>query len=272
MNTERTRIRPRIRTAEPAPHNTLPPEEAVEKHSVSDDDLPGLQVLARLPEVAVPSDRTRLPLQLDWLKKLDWKRVRQVNLDPNWVAGGVLALVLLLLLVITLNRSPKPAADAAAESQAPSWNAGGKAAAPTTLSATHNIAAASPSNAPTNGAPVNTAPATGIVNAPTGVPPGPSYAVQPTVSSNAAAGPQGQFSLEGVFYPVTPFAPPVGIAAQPSLDHAVNQPNGSVYGRELRTAHRDVHVPHQPHVQPAAPQSAAPQSGRAQFEGIISQP
>jgi hypothetical protein len=246
----------------------VPAGEPVEEHDRSDAGLIGLPVLARLPEVSPPADRARLALQLDWLKKLDWKRVRQVNLDPNWVAGGVLALVLLLLLVITLNRSPKPEVDAAAQSEAPSWNAAGKAVAPTTLSATPNIAPASPSSILPQSA-ISPPPASGMSGPPNqaNAAPTSSYSGDPGIPSQAPSSSQGQFSLEGIFYPVTPYAAPVAVAAQPPIDHTAGQPNGSVYGRELRTAQRDLTVPHHPQEQ-----TGSPQNGRAHLQGIISQP
>jgi hypothetical protein len=256
-----------------------PPAEPVAQNAISSEELPGLPVLARLPEVSPPSNRARLTEQLDWLKKLDWKRIRQMNLDPNWVAGGVLALVLVLLLVITLNRGSKPTPTTAAEAEAPTWNGGKSAAAPTTLSATPNVAAGPTSLVPGSvvpgsvvpGSATNSAapgPAAGSVGpSQGGIQPGSSYATQPVTSTQPVVSSQGQLSLEGVFYPRTPHAAPAGLATHP-IDQAVNQPAGSsIYGQELRTAQRDVASPHHAPMQPAVPQT-----GRAQLEGIISQP
>jgi hypothetical protein len=243
-----------------------PPAE----QTISSNEPPGLTVLARLPEVSPASNRARLSEQLEWLKKLDWKRIRQMNLDPNWVAGGVLALVLVLLLVITLNRSSKPAPNAAAEAEAPSWNGGKSAAAPTTLSATPIVATANPTtvvpgSVTNSAAPAPAAGSVGPIQG--GSQQGSSYGSQPVAATQGLSSAQGQFSLEGVFYPRTPHAAPAGPATHP-IDHALNQPAGSsVYGRELRTAQRDVVAPHHAPMQPAVPQT-----GRAQFEGIISQP
>lgn len=274
MNTERARIRPRARGAETVPRTMSPPAEPLAQKAISSDEPAGLPLLARLPEVSPPANRARLSEQLDWLKKLDWKRIRQMNLDPNWVAGGVLALVLVLLLVITLNRSPKPEPNTAAEAEAPSWNGGKSAAAPTTLSPSPNVAANSASVVPGIAVPGSAnhsaapAPAAGSAGPIQGVTQqGSSYATQPAITTQPVASSQGQFSLEGVFYPRTPHAAPAGLATHP-IDHAVNQPGASsVYGRELRTAQRDVVAPHHSTMQPAIPQA-----GRAQLEGIISQP
>jgi hypothetical protein len=269
MNTERTRIRPRVRGAETVPRTMPPPAEPLAQQAIASEEPTGLPLLARLPEVSPPSNRARLSEQLDWLKKLDWNRLRQINLDPNWVAGGVLALVLVLLLVITLNRSPKPAPSTAAEAEAPAWNGGKSAAAPTTLAATPGVAASptgiAPGSANNSAAPAPAAGSVGPVQG--GIQQGPSYATQPVTSAEPNASLQGQFSLEGVFYPRTPHAAPAGLATHP-IDHAVNQPAASsVYGRELRTAQRDIVSPHHSPMQPAVPQA-----GRAQLEGIISQP
>jgi hypothetical protein len=248
-----------------------PSDEPAAPSAIAGDELPGLVVLARLPEVATSRNPARLSPQLDWLKKLDLKQIRQLNLDPNWVAGGVLALVLLLLLVITLNRSPKPAANTAAENDAPSWNAGAKATAPTTLTATPNGATTSSPNfvpgAVIPGSVAGSAPPTSAIDGAGQIQPGiqnqPSYSSQPVAESQPAASPQGQFSLEGVFYPRTPYPAPVAY----SPGQAVNQPAASSFGQEVRTAQRDVRAPH---YAPAQPNSAQP--GRAQLEGIISQP
>jgi hypothetical protein len=274
MNSQRSKIRPRSRGAEAAAPVRAPSEEADVQPAMSGDELPGLTVLARLPEVSA-SSRTLLADQLDWLKKLDWKRLRPMKLDPNWVAGGVLALVLFLLLIITLNRTPKPAPEAAVQNEAPTWKDGNKAQAPTTLTATPNVAMANPAATPggaTQGAAVpgsvadSSRPASALQD---GARPGSSTASQSLAGSQPFAGSQGQLSLEGVFYPRTPYAEPTpaGVATQP-IDQAVNQPPAaSVYGRELRTAQRDVSMPHH-----APLQTNSPQSGRAQLEGIISQP
>jgi hypothetical protein len=248
-----------------------PSEEPAASPAISGDELPGLVVLARLPEVSNSRNPARLSQQLNWLKKLDLKQIRQLNLDPNWVAGGVLALVLLLLLVITMNRSPKPAANTAAESDAPSWNAGATNTAPTTLTATPNGAAPSSPNfvpgAVIPGSVAGGAPPTSAIAGAGQIQPviqnQASNSSQPVAASQPAASTQGQFSLEGVFYPRTNYPAPVAH----SLGQAVNQPAASSFGQEVRTAQRDVRAPH---YAPAHPTSAQPD--RAQLQGIISQP
>jgi hypothetical protein len=252
-----------------------PTDEPVGQHASSTEDLPGLPVLARLPEVSM-SSRAPFAEQVDWIKKLDWKRLRKMNFDPNWVAGGVLALVLVLLLVITLNRTPKPVPEAAATSEAPSWKKDGKSNAPTTLTATPNVAAAGPAgagqgginsgamipnSAVSGGAPGSPNAGSGAFQAPMQQAPSSS---QPLAASPSIESQQAQISLQGVFYPRTPYPAPAGNA----INQAMNQPvGGSLYGRELRTAQRDVLPSHQ-----APVQATSPQSGRAQLEGIITQP
>ena len=108
MSTARTMIRPRTRPQSPQPGGgALSTTESNAALAPNANDKSSLPILIRLPEVAIPHS-TKLALRLDWLAKLDWNHIRRVKLDPNWVAGGLLGLVLFLLIMITLNRGSKP--------------------------------------------------------------------------------------------------------------------------------------------------------------------
>ncbi len=257
MSTTQTKIRPRIRTAEPQPLHSRSDDigqKTVESKS-PDDSMPPLRLLARLPEVSVPLEKSKLSWRLDWLPRLDWQQVRRIKLDPNWVAGGVLSLVLVLLLIITFNRSSKQSAEPTTADEAPTWSTAGKS---------HQ----SPlSPAPDSGAPVSASTATPYV-AP-GINSSPVGNIAPSARDNEVrrlaaetSGPATD-SLEGIYYPSTGYGE---VAIHPAVSNRVaEQPQ---YGGEIRTAHRDAIQPYQP-----AGQSAPPSLGQARFDGdIITRP
>jgi hypothetical protein len=259
MSTTQTKIRPRVRAAELAPIYSASagiPEPAGQPAS-ADDSMPPLRLLARLPEVSLPSDKSKLSLNLDWLKRLDWQQVRRIKLDPNWVAGGVLSLVLVLLLVITFNRSSKPAAELPSTDEAPAWNTAGKTPQSSISPAPGTEGPISASTAVPNQSYGDT-----TLNQTPGGNVSP-YASDPAVRRLAVeASGAATNSLEGIYYPRTPHA---AIASQPAIAH---QTAGQPFdGDEIRTAQRDVIPPYQPPVY-----SAPPPSGQAHFEGIITRP
>ena len=96
--------------------------------------------------------------------------------------------------------------------------------------------------------------------------PGPSRSAQPMVSASGADNaPPDPSSLEGIYYPRTPYAAPVGIVTQASADSGLNQAAGRPpYGDEIRTAQRDV--------RPRSPVLAQTPSAQAQLDGIITKP
>ncbi|MEX2138578.1 MAG: hypothetical protein WD894_04915 [Pirellulales bacterium] len=268
MRTTQTKIRPRLRVAEPAPQHSACAgiSEPVGHPATAEDAMPPLRLLARLPEVALPPDQAKLSLRLDWLKRLDWQQVRRIKLDPNWVAGGVLSLVLLLLLIITFNRSSKPAVESPSTDEAPAWNTAGK------------TPPSSVSPKPGFGAPINASTVAPNERSPVNAGP---YVTDDTDSNHTPGGNNVPFasdssvrrlaaetsepattSLEGIYYPRTRFE---AVAAQPVI---ANQTAGQpIYGSEIRTAQRDVIAPYHP-----PSHSAPPQSGQAHFEGIIQRP
>jgi hypothetical protein len=268
MKTTQPKIRPRMRDMGivAQPHGNPEPSTRPAGRAAADgQDMPPLPMLARLPEVTQPTDPSKLTVGLDWLKRLDWQQVRRIKFDPNWVAGGVLSLVLLLLLVITFNRSGKEPVEPDSTRDAPTWTTAGK-------------------NAPTTGSPVSTAGdvapggAAGIASgaaaeakmASTGADTTPANSIAPAdQASHLAVQSPNQYaaatspSLDGIYYPVTPYP---AIAAQPVVGSA---PAGAPpYDSGIRTAQRDV---------TAAPQASgyvgAPPASQARFEGgIITRP
>ncbi len=265
MNTTQSKIRPRVRDPEKARTEGI--TDGISKpvaQSTADVDSPApLPVLARLPEVSLPSDQGKLSLPLDWLKRLDWQQVRRVKLDPNWVAGGVLSLVLLLLLVITFNRGAKTGVETEANTDAPAWSTAGKTsqspnASPGDATPVGASGSAANTSLVANTPPVMTSGA--VANQSVNAGPG-TYAGEPAAQT-PYAGPQSP-SLEGIYYPQTPYA---SIAPQPVVNHA---PAGqSHYGNEIRTAQRDVGAVHQ------TPAYVGPTpASQARFEGgIITRP
>ena len=269
MRTAQTKIRPRPRVAEPALRYSDSPgiPEPVEQRATVEDAMPPLRLLARLPEVSVPADQPKISLPLDWLKRLDWQQVRRIKLDPNWVAGGVLSLVLVLLLVITFNRSSKPTVESPSTDEAPAWNTAGKAPA-------SNLTSDPVGGAPINASTVAPTPAsamdagsyasgnTSVNQSPVGnnAPPSGDAVVRRLAAETS--GP-ATASLEGIYYPRTPHD---AITAQPVV---ANQNAGQQFtGNEILTARRDVMPPYQPPVQ-----SAPLQPGQAHFEGgIVTRP
>ena len=267
MSTSQIKIRPRIRIAEPqrlySPASDIHPQ--TDETASPEDSVPPLRVLARLPEVAVAADKSKLSLSLDWLPRLDWQQVRRIKLDPNWVAGGVLSLVLVLLLIITFNRNSKQSAEPTSTDEAPAWSTAGKspqsnvspvpgAGAPVSASTTAphttpgDAADSMLSDSTQNQAPVgNIAPAVNDTD----------------VRRLAAETSQpATDSLDGIYYPNTGYREVTGHPAISNL--AVDQP---LHGAAIRTAHRDSIQPYQ------APQQTAPSSGQARFDGdIITRP
>jgi hypothetical protein len=222
-------------------------------------------MLARLPEVTQPTDLSKLTVGLDWLKRIDWQQVRRIKLDPNWVAGGVLSLVLLLLLVITFNRSGKAPVEPAVNNDAPAWTTAGKTA-PTAGSPVSTAGDVAPGGAASIASGV--ASEAKMTSTAAGTTPANSIAPADQASNSAAQAPNQYAaatspSLEGIYYPVTPYP---AIGAQPVVASA---PAGAPpYDSGIRTAQRDV---------TAAPQASgyvgAPPASQARFEGgIITRP
>jgi hypothetical protein len=267
MSTSQTKIRPRIRIAEPqrlyspASDNHGQTDEAVSP----EDSMPPLRVLARLPEVAVAADKSKLSLRLDWLQRLDWQLVRRIKLDPNWVAGGVLSLVLVLLLIITFNRNSKQSAEPTSTDEAPAWSTAGKSPQSTS------------SPMPGAGAAVSAATTATQTTSRNAADPllsdsmqhqSPAGNIAPAVKDAevrrlaAETSQPATDSLDGIYYPNTGY---LEVTGHPAMSNAaVDQPFN---GGEIRTAHRDSIQPYQ------ATQQSAPPSGQARLDGdIITRP
>ena len=122
MSTSQSAIRPRSRAAgrevEQPKDSQTQPHVRVERQTVGGPRQPVQSplVLARLPEV-VESPVPKPPsLKLSWVLNFRWQDGlrRLVHMDPNYLAGGVLALVVFVLVMITMrNRDGASAACAA---------------------------------------------------------------------------------------------------------------------------------------------------------------
>jgi hypothetical protein len=254
MKTTPTKIRPRLRVAEAAPryNDSLGIPQTVDQPATVEDATPPLRVLARLPEVTLPADQSKISLPLDWLKNLDWQHVRRIKLDPNWVAGGVLSLVLVLLLVITFNRNSKSAAEPPSTDEAPAWNTAGKT--PSNLSPETGLA---PPSAVDVGPYVTGNTASNQTQGGHNASSSTDAAVRQFAAQNASS---ATTSLDGISYPRTPYPE---VATQPVIVHQ----NAGQQFPEVRTAQRDLLPRYQPAVQ-----GTSPPSDQARLEGIITRP
>jgi hypothetical protein len=258
MNTARTTIRTRVRTQAANQPKTTPSVTDQTGQPLSPNVAPPpLPVLARIPDVTFPDDRSKLSLRLEWLTQLDWKRMRGIKLDSSWIAGGVLCVVLFLLLLITLNHSSKTNENSAPPADAPSWN---------------NASAPSPGNAIANSAAAGMPTTIASMTPDPGASGSQQSVIDPraaTANSSSPSAEPNASSLVGIYYPRTPHPTPV--IATPGAPVSFNQPiQQPMYNNEIRTAQRDSHVPHAP----ASTTTAQPpiQSARAQFDGIITNP
>jgi hypothetical protein len=257
------RIRPRSRAATPTTtSDAATPAALLGEQPAPVETLPhGIRLLARLPEVA--PDKGGLWMErLEWLKRLDWNQVRRMRPDANWIAGGVLSLVLVLLLIITLHRGAKPAASSP-ETAAPAWTVSDPRTSlhdgPNAKSTSGTLTTADNELGSSTSAPViaNTAEQSSITKG---------MAAQPTAGSIAPAGaPEngGNLSLEGIYYPQTPYAAPIVMPTSPATPN--QQANAGTTPGEIRTAQRDTSLG----------RTGAPvgfQSARPRLDGTISRP
>jgi hypothetical protein len=244
-------IRPRTRPPSPQPGGSaLSTTESNAVLAPKADDKSSLPILIRLPEVAIPHS-AKLALRLDWLAKLDWNHIRRVKLDPNWVAGGLLGLVLFLLIMITLNRGSKPDPNSPAQNDAPSWNAGNSKSSPA------SAAEASAANGPfTPAAEPNTQFAANASVA------------QPNGGIAPAHTDAGQAPLDGILYPQTPYPPLAGVEApsQARVDYG-SPPVQPDVQNGIHTALRDTSASRAFQ----SPSNSA-YGGHAHFDGGITKP
>jgi hypothetical protein len=241
-----------------------------------DDKTSSLPVLARIPEVSAKSDRTKLSLRLDWLTRLDWKRMRRIKMDPSWVAGGVLCVVLFLLLLMTLNRGSKTS-ETLEEGDAPPWKSAAStvtlqsAAIPAT---THSLQAsvARPETQTQGAAQPSADLSPAFAPASQSVADTNRSSIATSQSAGTADGHVAQPALTGIYYPQTPYpAPAIGFVpnAAPSQSNHVAHPR---YGEEIRTAQRDGFAPHAAATRAPAPSPSPSAIGGAQLDGIITKP
>ena len=121
MTAGQSAIRPRSRVAIPL---TALPEDSQTQRDVRGDEgandergskstSQSPRVLARLPEIAAAPVGKPISLELSWVLNFRWQdRLRRlVQMEPNYLAGGVLALVVFVLVMITMrNRDGASAA------------------------------------------------------------------------------------------------------------------------------------------------------------------
>jgi hypothetical protein len=266
MTAIRTTIRPRTRTAEAlTPSDLTAANTAGNPQPLPNQDKPSFPVLARLPDVSLAAEKGKLAIRLDWLTQLDWKKMRRLKLDPNWVAGGVLSLVMILLVVITLNRGSKPAADSPGEQEAASWqDAQAHEPAGQGSSIGESALTKQPVGSPLNSGQFASPGASGLSGGQnTGV--APSQPVADAIRS----------SLEGIYYPRTPHAAPDSNVFPAAAQATAHPAAPGDYDNGIRTAQRDPFVSRAPQpssIQPAYVQPAHSQAGHAQFDGFITQP
>jgi hypothetical protein len=275
MSTARKPIRPRLRTGVEQTSGEVTIKSELAANIVVQNEKSSLPVLARIPQVSTKSDRTKLSMRLDWLARLDWKRMRHIKMDPSWVAGGVLCVVLFLLLLITINRSSKTG-ETREESDAPTWKS---AASTVTLQSAANTATthslhASVAQAETltqGAAQPNADFSPAAVPANRAVADTKGMSIAPSQPAGTAEGNAVQPTLAGIYYPRTPYpAPAIGLVQTraPSPGNFVAQPRE--YVEHIRTAQRDGYAPHAAATR--APVPSPPVVGGAQLDGIITKP
>ncbi len=266
MSTTPSAIRPRSRAgtrgkeqpkdSQPRPHVRVEPARSENREPRT--TAPSPPVLARLPEIAERPKAKPISLNLNWLLNFQWqRRLRQlVQMEPNYLAGGVLALVVFLLVMITMRNRDGTATVAAAP-------AGAVAATPIpTPPATVAQAALPESKAKSDSvASVTHQPVTA-----SHVPASP-VAAEAGVTETVAATPN-QDPLAGIYYPRTQFGPPAGVAFEQVPAQSVAAfaaVNASAPADGLRTALRE-------RIEPGTPHATNTQPGVARLDGTITRP
>jgi hypothetical protein len=168
-------------------------------------------VLARLPEVVEPPAAKPLSLNLSWVLNFRWQDGlrRLVQMDPNYLAGGVLALVVFVLVMITMRNRDGVSAAVTLSNDA--------IAATSPAQATPVVEPAAVAERPIAG------PTALNESQPVADMPGRHAAIQPvaeTASQRADVAASVQDPLAGIYYPRTPFEAPAGM----SFEHVAGKP------------------------------------------------
>jgi hypothetical protein len=190
-------------------------------------------VLARLPELVDAPIGKPLSLKLSWVLNFRWQdRLRRlVQMEPNYLAGGVLALVVFLLVMITMRNRDTASAAIADSATAPT-------AAPVqaTPAAETSIAALQPQQPDSTAVNASQVVAQARVHAEAAAP------VVDTAATHVNTPAPAQDPLAGIYYPRTPFDAPAGVsfeqvAGKPVAAFAAVSAAGPADG--VRTALRD---------------------------------
>jgi hypothetical protein len=253
-----TRGKAQPKDSQPRPHVRVEPVQAGNRELRP--TAPSPPVLARLPEIAEQPTAKRISLNLNWLLNFQWQRRlrRLVQMEPNYLAGGVLALVVFLLVMITMRNRDGTATAAAtpvsavAATQIPTPPATVARATPSeSKNKSDSVASDAPQPAATSQVPA----ASLATEANSGV----AETIAPTPA---------QDPLAGIYYPRTQFGPVAGVAFEQVAGQSVAAfaaANSSAPADGVRTALRDRNEPGTPHATHTEP-------GVARLDGTIIRP
>jgi hypothetical protein len=240
MTTSQSTIRPRTRLEM---HGVEQAKDKQTQPYVRGEGLPGgnsgsrqtLQspvVLARLPELVDAPIGKPLSLKLTWVLNFRWQDQlrRLVQMEPNYLAGGVLALVVFLLVMITMRNR-----DGVSAAVADSSMAAAAAPAQATPAAETSIAALQQQ-------PDSTAVNASQVVAETRFHADAAAPAVDTAATRVNTPAPALDPLAGIYYPRTPFDAPAGVsfeqvAGKPVAAFAAVSAAGPADG--VRTALRD---------------------------------
>jgi hypothetical protein len=212
-------------------------------------------VLARLPEVVEPPNAKPLTLKLSWVLNFRWQDGlrRLVQMDPNYLAGGVLALVVFVLVMITMRNRDGASAAVTVSNDA-------IAAAPPAQAMPVAESTAQPLQQQRDSTPIQESQQ--LAQAPT-------HTNWPQTARDAAATyaaepAPAQHPLSGIYYPRTPYDAPAGV----SFEHVAGKPvaafaavNAGGPAEGVRTAMRNANGQREP--QPSQTEPVA------RLDGII---
>ncbi len=265
MSTTPSAIRPRSRAgsrgkaqpkdSQPRAHVRVEPVQAGNREPKP--KAPSPPVLARLPEITAQPTAKPISLNLNWLLNFQWQRRlrRLVQMEPNYLAGGVLALVVFLLVMITMRNRDGTATAAAAPASAmaatPIPTQPATVALAESKDKSDSVASVTPQPATASHVPANPV-ATEVI-----------AGVAETIASTPAQDP-----LAGIYYPRTQFGPLAGVAFEQVAGQSVAAfaaANSSAPADGVRTALRD-------RIEPGTPHATHTEPGVARLDGTIIRP
>jgi hypothetical protein len=208
-------------------------------------------ILARLPEVTEAPIGNPISLKLSWVLNFRWQDGlrRLVQMEPNYLAGGVLALVVFLLVMITMRNRDGASAAVAGDALATAPQA--------TVPAEPPVAAVKQQSDSANlkeAAPIAQTP----VYADAAVPRADSAEVRSIAPAPV------QDPLAGIYYPRTQFAAPAGV----SFEQVAGKPVAAFAAVTSPFPTGEVHTPMRERIEQH--QQPAPQADPvARLDGII---